>query len=296
MLADFISKTEDVVVTPESHFFINIYEQYGIGPWDFNTKKDVVAYLSNDFRFSLWGIDIVKLAEQKPVNSLQDIITVCVNEYSVKTVGKECSLWLDHTPHNIRKLSYWENIATGNFELAAIHIVRDGRGVYNSVRKLDWGPNLASTTALWWENNVLLSAMSLSRSSVKTMEIRYEDFLINPEHVLKSVCEKFSICYTKEMIFGGGFKKPSYTLHQHELVGKKASSERSYNWKSELSKDQVDVFERCAGDVLIALGYKLSKYSKRRRYNPIFLSADLFWDAILRKVKWSYNLRRRKRS
>ena len=263
LLGAMLGAHSDCVCTPESQFKIDVFRTYdwARGQVDLLAGLDVIK---NHWRFKLWGIDIESdSVSKKELNATYPgLLGWNVKRYA-ESIGKAtASIWVDHTPDNIR---YATTLCELFPQAKIIHIVRDGRAVASSIMQLDWGPNTIIGAARWWIVQMpygLGAEASLAKDQI--IRVRYEDLVCEPESTLRRLCTYLDLDYQPEMAKSGGFKPPRYTAKQHALVGKKPNTERVTAWERELTSRQIEIFEWLTGDLLHYLGYPL-KYGLRAR-------------------------------
>jgi len=242
---------------PEAQFIyegIKFYENKN--KLNIDEAKEILNFIENHWRFKIWGLRINKSDIcLKASNSYSEIINKIINQYGKEVNKSNFDLWINHTPENIR---YIDTLMKLFPDAKFIHLVRDGRAVYNSWLSTDWGPNTAIKAAHSWLESIsfgLAAESFLGESLIK--RIRYEDLILNSEKTIKDICDFLNIDYQEDMLEGKGFKVPSYTICQHKLVGKKPDKSRLYSWKNKLSTRDVEIFEYITGECLLYLGYDL---------------------------------------
>lgn len=136
-----------------------------------------------------------------------------------------------------------------------LHLVRDGRGVVTS--RMKYMPLLKS--AELWKRYHSLALKLLPRwvPPAHRRMVRYEDFVVDPASTLRSLCDWLEVPYSndmlefqKDMIFHSAGGNPA----RFNLSGGiKPVDDR---WRSVLSPQDLESFERVAGNVNRALGYE----------------------------------------
>jgi hypothetical protein len=173
-----------------------------------------------------------------------------------KKVGKPtCSFWIDHTPRNLD----WTGVLSEMFPSAKfIHIVRDGRGVAGSMRRLIWGPNTIEGAAQLWAERLshALAAESIIEAGM-CFRVHYEDLLRDPEAKILEICDFIGLEYNEAMLRGVGFDVPNYTRRQHRLVGSMPCKEKVNEWERLLTSREIEIFEALCGALLEYFGYPL---------------------------------------
>lgn len=263
LLGAMLGAHSECLCVPESQFKIDVLRSLERVQPEVDLPS-AFNMIKNHWRFKLWELDIdLSPAVEKAIEgSYPGLIKWIINRYGEKVGKPDSSIWVDHTPTNLK---YAATLASIFHEAKFLHIVRDGRAVAASVIPLDWGPNTIINAAHWWVEKVAygLSAESfLGKGQV--IRLRYEDLVREPTPTLKRVCSLLDINYQSEMLKGSGFKVPRFTSAQHALVGNPPDSSRVEAWQKELSSREVEIFESLTGDSLYLLGYKL-KYGLKAR-------------------------------
>lgn len=161
--------------------------------------------------------------------------------------------WLDHTPHNVHR---WPLFAKAVEDFRLIHIVRDGRAVFSSVRQLDWGPRTAEAAATWWASEIASGlATEQELGPERSYRVRYEDIVADPSRAMRELCSWLSIAYSDELLSGSGYDKPRYLGRQHDRVGKPPTSTRGLAYRTELPPAARSQFEYYTYNLLTFFGY-----------------------------------------
>ncbi len=248
---------------PEFQSKIEVFQH--IKHWDNNLNiKEVFEMLKNHWRFRIWELDINLDPDSQNVigSSYSRLIEFIIKKYGEKVYKLSPEFWVDHSPSNIQFAYSLFNLFP---KAKMIHIVRDGRAVANSVLRLDWGPNTIVRAAPWWLENISYGLCAESLFGDKhVIRVRYEDLVLKPEITLKNICSFMNIVYQPEMSKAIGFRVPSYTERQHNMVGQELNRKRIEAWESELTERQIEIFENLTGEMLLYLGNTL-KFSLSNR-------------------------------
>jgi hypothetical protein len=142
-------------------------------------------------------------------------------------------------------------------EARFVHIVRDGRDVVLSLLEVDRDMPDLRTAARFWRDRVTRGRADGRRlGAERYTEVRYEDLLDDPEHVLRRLCAFVEMPYDDamlryyeripDMVIGTGVHAK---LSQPPTKGLR-------DWRTQMSPSDVDAFEVIAGDALDAFGYE----------------------------------------
>ncbi len=230
------------ICLPESQFIVRSL----IGGY-----RDFSRAVMEDWRLTTWPTPVDVL--RRKLTLLQGLPPAAVIRELASTVVPATghAVIVESSPWNLRYRSLLaENFPNSFF----VHVLRDGRAVYSSVRPLEWGPRKPMSAATWWESSIAPGL--LARGSNRFAEVRFERMLLDqaaPENVLSDL----------GVMSGSGPKRPTaqptigeYTKEQHSLVGGDPRLDRVDGWRRTLSSDETRQFESIAGPTLRSLGYQ----------------------------------------
>ncbi|MFW6136413.1 MAG: sulfotransferase family protein [Chloroflexota bacterium] len=251
LLGAILGAHADCVCPPESHFKVSVVRSCRTPDGGIDVER-ALRLIRIHWRFKLWGMDVDP--GQAPTGSYAELLDWLVDTYARRR-GIAAHVWIDHTPENIN----YGSVLLELFPQATIvHIIRDGRAVANSILPLDWGPNTVIRAASWWQANVRegLALEGLLPPS-QIVRVKYEDLVRAPEETVRRLCRELDLRFEPHMLQADGFRPPTYTASQHELIGMQPDPERATRWKKALTPRQVELFESLAGGLLGQLGYRL---------------------------------------
>lgn len=171
----------------------------------------------------------------------------------------------DKTPEYAQSLATLSRLwPTARF----VHVVRDGRDVYLSVR--DWRKGAAKwpswpydapgTAAAWWDLNVRLAREAGADLGPRLYhEVRYEELVADPRVACDRMCSFLGIDYDESMLaFHAG--RPPRSMS----VEPRTDAKRSWlpvtaglrDWRRDMSRADLRRFETVSGDLLAELGYE----------------------------------------
>jgi len=105
--------------------------------------------------------------------------------------------WGDKTPHYVHHLDQLLEIWP---EARVVVIVRDGRDVALSVRRMPFGPNNAWAAAHWWARGIRAGQLAQSRHPGNVTTVRYEDLAQDPATHLPPLCAFLGVRYEAGML------------------------------------------------------------------------------------------------
>ena len=252
-----ISSHPNIAIPYESHF-IDDYQKklsnYGDLKKRHNLKKLVSDILSEE-TIKMW--DHI-FSEEQTISrirerSLRGVLDAIYSEYA-EFKGK--IRWGD-------KSDYLDGIPEINAvfpDARFVHIIRDGRDVIKSVNMLNWGPNDLIAGANWWAEYVRLGRrLGALLGPDRYIEVRYEDLVTNPVEELTKICHFLEEEFSDKMLHYYQESKeliPQKRRGQHYNTDKPLQNSRAFSWKTEMSKVDVQIFDRYAGKILRDCGYE----------------------------------------
>lgn len=226
-----------------------------------------------DWRLRDFQIDNAALS--RDVRGLQPFSTtealrLVYRSYAAK-FGKR--RWGDKTPSYLWHMPLVASVLP---EARFIHVIRDGRDVWQSIRSLWFGPDTVEETAAWWRDAIGIARRDGARVP-HYLEVRYEQLLRDPETVVREVCAYLELEWAPEMLryhkraatriaevvsdywVEGRLLATTAERHRiHNLTASPPDTARIGVWRKELAPSEVAAFEAIAGQRLVELGYELS--------------------------------------
>jgi LPS sulfotransferase NodH len=157
-------------------------------------------------------------------------------------------------------------------EALFIHVVRDGRDIALSLRKMggfqplpwDRGARSLLATALYWKWVVRKGRKHGAGFPKDYIEVHYEDLVSEPRPVLAALSEFLGqdLDYDRIQAAGLGRLSESNSSFRDEAPGAKDSPVN--RWKERLSRQEIACLETSIGDCLEELGYPLTTAKAER--------------------------------
>jgi hypothetical protein len=176
--------------------------------------------------------------------------------------------WAVYDPDNVL---YIPRIKSDIPEALFIHIVRDGRDIALSLKKMggfsplpwDRGSRGLLATALYWEWMVRKGRQFGSRIPSDYIEVHYENLVRNPASTLATLGEflQHDLHYDRIQNAVGRLKSNSSFLKEES----QARANPVQRWKEKLSKQDVAAIEALVGPCLEEFGYPLATLAADRK-------------------------------
>lgn len=219
-----------------------------------DSMQNLISYLSSNEQFKLWNYDsrpfLAELAHKNEI-SLHELIGAMFSSYC-SAEGK--TIWGD------KSLFFSAIDILGSLfpKSRFIHIVRDGRDVFDSWRKMDPTKNNAAVIALDWSYKLHRIESSLKLiPSTHQMLIRYEDLISEPERITKAICAFIGVDHEINML---NFYKTSHHYigdHHSSLIFNAIDNANRAKWHKNLTPDEIKAFTLMARHYLMKYGYEI---------------------------------------
>jgi hypothetical protein len=174
----------------------------------------------------------------------------------------------DKTPGFVRHMPLLSTLFP---EARFVHVIRDGRDVALSLMEVEWGPRTIGDAALFWRRRVRPGReVGRALGSDRYREIRYEDLVEDPQGSLERLCAFIGLPYDAQMLHyferASALVAPTRWSHRHQRLFL-PPTKGLRDWRSQMSKEDVALFEALAGELLRELGYErtLEGFSRGQR-------------------------------
>lgn len=166
----------DVAIPPESHIyrvFTPLMPRYGDLSAEANLRRfadDLVA----DVWIKAWKLDVTgaELVREASRPGRAGVVDALLRRYAAAHGAKR---WGEKTPYHV---SFLPQIMADFPNARIIHLVRDGRDVLESRRRMVWGPKSALGVARQWKQQVdACRRFFTDRDDPRLMEVRYCDLV-----------------------------------------------------------------------------------------------------------------------
>lgn len=261
-----------MVIPPECGFIVWLYKSFG----DWHSENIAVGLdeflvkLSECKKFETWELNLSQLKiflQQKKPDNYSELCAYIYLYYSSR-FSKDTLIWGDKNNFHI---NYLNELLLIYPQAKFIHLIRDGRDVYcsylnvmNKKSKSPYAPNLSTDVnivANEWNNNLVKVDDFFSNfSEVNCKTVRYEDLIASPEVVLHDVFLWLGLDYETSVLnfFHQNISmklEPEKTMEWKAKTREPIDANNSGNFKSILTKDEIERFNITAKKSLIRYGY-----------------------------------------
>ena len=256
----------NIVIPPESHIFVRfaeIFDSYG----DLSEVSNLELFVQdilNDERIKLWGLNIsvVDFCRQLKTFSIKGVLSLLFELYAQRE-GK--TRWGDKTPQHALYLQEIKRVfPEGKF----IHLVRDGRDVAESLKRVIIGKKSISGIAHRWKKYILFfQEFKLTLQPDDFIEVYYEDLVQNTEYELSKILE-FLGENPQDLVkfIPDTGRKQEYLKSKtvHSSLNEAISSKKVGIFQKKMRKRDIEIFESIAFDALKIHIYPLTTSGKTK--------------------------------
>lgn len=285
-----------VAIPGESHFVSALARAHRRRRFEIGGELDVgmfLAVLNQSHHYRDWGLPDDEVIQALTASPTADVAGGLRRLYGLYARRRHKPRYADKTPAHVLAIPA---IARLFPEARFVHIVRDGRDVaLSNVAIAEWGPRTLPDAALWWRRRVRAGRRAGRRLGARRyLEIRYEHLVDDPEPVLRTVCAFLDLEFDERLLDPSDRADEVLASvrypHQHERL-RQPPTPGVREWKTEMQRDDVLLFESLAGDVLSEVGYerRYDRVPRRARVD----AAAIAWKARTRDARGRARVLRR---
>lgn len=176
--------------------------------------------------------------------------------FRVRAEAEGKTRWGDKTPTYVLEMDrLWRLFPGCRF----IHLIRDGRDVACSLRRVSWGSGDLLRAARDWRWKVSVGRKMGAMIPDHYLEVRYESLVLDPRRTLQDVCAFLGEAFDETMLRypeDAAEAMPVQSLQWHQSSISAPDPSRVGLWRRELSAVDARIFDDEAGDLLATLGYE----------------------------------------
>ncbi len=283
MLSLMMNMHGNIHIPKESWFLSDIMDRFS--PDNKLRKTDVneiYELTTSHWRWKEWEMSDEILKERLNMleeSSLNQVVEV-IFQQTLEKVGKR--RWGDKTPGYVTEIKRLHRLFPN---AKFIHLVRDGRDVSLSLKRVGWVGDTTWDIACHWSEQVRAgSEQGRSLPKGQYLEVKYEDLVRNTETKLREICrfigEDFS---TKMMAFYNQAEKymPKRDISHLMKTHRPPREDDLERWKREMNGLQLFIFESISINELYAFGYKPRHSGWVRRFSFLFVLVNVFIEITL---------------
>lgn len=251
-----------LAISRETHWIPKTYERRRGMTDDGRVTSKIIDKLFEHHRFPQMKVsrdELLTVVAEQPGLTYANLVSYLFDKYGQRK-GKPYVG--DKTPKYVRKLpTLWELWPRAK----VVHIVRDGRNVWLSMRNWRYLHKAAgqfatypsapvATTALWWKAHVAIGVEDAAINPHQYLQLIYESLVEQPEKHCQEIAAFLQLPYHTAMT--------RYYEGKTQLVDGVSTNGAWLpptpglrDWRTSMTPVEVDEFEWVAGDLLEQLGY-----------------------------------------
>lgn len=206
--------------------------------------------------------------------------------YELKAEAKGARYWCCKSLANVY---FIPEIESGGLNPFYIHLIRDGRDVAASFEKAIVGEKHIYFIAKQWKlEQELALSMTEKYAKDRTATLRYEEFIRDPKTALTPLLKKLNLNWSDEILNFYQSEEAKRTAAAGDMwrnVVKPVDSSNMRHYSERLTEEEILIFEKVAGAMLLRLGYELEN-------NPEKLKGDFTEEEIVSYQKQNDELKK----
>ena len=180
--------------------------------------------------------------------------------------------WGDKTPQYVTEIDVLRAVFP---ECRVIHVVRDGRDVALSMRKISWGSACLPRVARDWAWKTTLARKMGALLGDHYLEVRYEALVVDPESELRLICDFLGEEFHASMLeyhHDAADEMPARSLQWHGTSVGPPDPNKVFEWRRSMSLSDQLVFQDVARRTLEDCGYEIVERDApwRRRLRHLY--------------------------
>ena len=143
-------------------------------------------------------------------------------------------------------------------EARVVVLVRDGRDVALSIRRLPFGPNNVWAAAHWWARGIRVGLRAQEAHPGQVLTIRYEDVAADPQASVARICEFVGMAFDPDMLAIERADRSKIVADQAGWfpgLWRQIDAAGVGRWRTAMSPHDQRLFATIAGPELAAFGY-----------------------------------------
>jgi len=299
LLVSILNATKQIFIPYESDFIARAFPQYvSKNKFDDSDYSKLVDIFYRSSQPEGWDMDksfiYDFLCEHRPQN-FADVHSAICRAYHNKHETEDL-LWGIKAPVLIASVDRIQQVYPAS---KVVHVVRDGRDVFLSYRKVHeksavkFGPKTLLENALYWVDG--LRRIEGFKDDDRVYELRYEDLLLKPDDELKKLCNFLGVDYITPIHENFQSFEKNQDLVPDKLMGelhKKVSGgidpTNSQKYKKQLSVASRCMFEILTYPYLVKYNYDTEFSLLSRLFSPFRFAMYLAARAL---NNWRYSRR-----
>ncbi|HVW02341.1 MAG TPA: sulfotransferase [Planctomycetaceae bacterium] len=256
LLASLCDRHSRLAATPETHFFSKSAFRRMCserGSKQFDTRRLAPLFVESQYTrdLELSSQDLLAQLGEREID-LAEFLNTTLSTYA-HARGK--AGWIEKTPEH---LLFADRIFEWYPQARMICIVRDGRDVALSLKKLPWSITPVRHYAALWVQSAKALAKVTERWPENLLTIRYESLLVSPVETMTEVMRFLGLEFEPQQLdpsLGTGIV-PDWEMVLKRNVFGEIDPSRAFAWKKTATPKQLRAMHSMMGPCLDQLGYE----------------------------------------
>ena len=257
MLRLIVDRGPDAAVPPESMFLTDFAAAFDAGgPRDERAAARLMREVWEHPKVRLWGLPAQAPAVPTGLPGPDAYRFIVAAPFEAYAAGHGKPRWGDKTPHYVHHVDHLLRLWP---RARFVVLVRDGRDVALSLRRMPFGPNNAWAAAQWWARGIRAGARAQREHPEAVLTVRYEDLAARPHDEVRRLCEFLGLRYAEDMLALEHVDPARIVPDQaawFPTLFNGINTSAVGRWRSEMSRRDQRVFAALAGAELEQLGYE----------------------------------------
>jgi sulfotransferase family protein len=198
MLRLILDRGPDAAVPPESMFLTDFAADLDAGePRDAAATAELMRRVWEHPKVRLWELGTGPPAVPSGLVGEDAYRFIAAAPFEAYAARHGKARWGDKTPHYVHHVDQLLRLWPG---ARFVVLVRDGRDVALSLKRMPFGPNNAWAAAQWWARGIRAGARAEREHPDAVITVRYEDLAERPADEVRRVCDFLGLSYSDDML------------------------------------------------------------------------------------------------
>jgi hypothetical protein len=264
MLRLIVDRGADAAVPPESMFLTDFAAAFDAGgPRDEHAAAQLMHEVWEHPKVRLWELPPQAPAVPAGLTGQDAYRFIAAAPFEAYAARHGKRRWGDKTPHYLHHVDDLLRLWPG---ARFVVLVRDGRDVALSLRRMPFGPNNAWAAAQWWARGIRAGSRAQREHPGAVLTVRYEDLAWRPEAEVRRLCEFLGLDYAEDMLALEHVDPARIVPDQaawFPTLFDGINTSAVGRWQREMSRRDQRIFAALAGSELEQLGYDIGAEAAR---------------------------------
>jgi Sulfotransferase family len=258
MLRLILDRGPDVAIPPESMFLTDFASAFDEGvPADAAAAQRLTEQVWNHPKVRLWQLPGAPPPVPAGLSARDAYRWIAEAPFKAYAARHGKARWGDKTPHYVHHVDHLLRVWP---RARFVVLVRDGRDVALSLRRMPFGPNNAWAAAQWWARGIRAGERAQLEHPGAVLTTRYEDLAREPEREVPRICEYLGLSYAPEMLALERADRSKIVPEQASwfpTIFDGINTRAVGRWQREMPRRDQRLFAALAAPELARLGYNV---------------------------------------